>query len=329
MSTRRKFITTVGAGAAASALSVSPFGSIARSISLNETNAKKIRIGIVGAENSHATIVSKMLNVDKKFPGVEVVAIWGEKEEYARNAMNAGNIPLMVKDPEEMLGKIDAVIVDHRHPKYHLKAAVPFVKAGIPAFVDKPFCYRLDEGKEFLKMAGDLGTPVTSFSTIAQSDATFDIVEQLKTLGDFDSIIRTGPVEVDSQWGGIFFYGVHIVQPLMFMFGDDIVEVKVNTFDNRGGANVVFGSGKIATLVFNTKYYGWDTYVDLKEGITSLKSRVEETDPARPYKDMIEMFRTGKEPRTHENILKCVAVLQAMEKSVKSGKWERVAAVSL
>lgn len=328
MSTRRKFIRTVGAGAVVSALSMSPMGSFARSISQVESDPKKIRIGIIGAENSHSTIVSKMINVDKKFPGVEVVAIWGEKEEYARKAMKNGNIPLMVTDPEEMLGKIDAVIVDHRHPKYHLKAATPFVKEGIPAFVDKPFCYRLDEGMEFLKMARELGTPVTSFSTIAQSDATFDIAEQVKTLGEFDNIIRTGPLELDSQWGGIFFYGVHLVQPLMFMFGEDIVEVKVNVYDKRGGATLVFSNGKIATLVFNTKHYGWDTYIENKEGILQLNSRVEETDPARCYKDMIEMFRTGKEPRTHENILKCVAVLQAMERSVENSKWEKVATVS-
>ena len=42
-----------------------------------------------------------------------------------------------------MLGKIDALIVDHRHAKFHLEAATPFVKAGIPTFVDKPFCYRV------------------------------------------------------------------------------------------------------------------------------------------------------------------------------------------
>ena len=40
----------------------------------------------------------------------------------------------MVKDPKEMLGKIDALIVDHRHAKYHLEPAIPFVKAGIPYF---------------------------------------------------------------------------------------------------------------------------------------------------------------------------------------------------
>lgn len=39
-----------------------------------------------------------------------------------------------------MPGKIDAPLVDHRHAKYHLEAATPFVKSGIPTFIAIPFC---------------------------------------------------------------------------------------------------------------------------------------------------------------------------------------------
>src|SRR5690606_12777171 len=110
----------------------------------------------------------------------EVKYVWGETDEFAKNAKEKGNIPNQVKDPNEMLGKIDALIVDHRHPKYHLEPAIPFIKAGIPAFIDKPFCYRAAEGKEFLELARKTGTPVTSYSSIAHSDATFDLKEQVK-----------------------------------------------------------------------------------------------------------------------------------------------------
>ena len=55
-----------------------------------------------------------------------------------------------------------------------------------------------------------------------------------------------------------------------------------------------------------------------------LTSRVPESDPPLAYSDMVEMFRTGKEPRSHESILKCVAVLEAMERSASSGNWEEV-----
>jgi hypothetical protein len=44
---------------------------------------------------------------------------------------------------------------------------------------------------------------------------------------------------------------------------------------------------------------------------------------------MVEMFRTGKEPRSHESILKCTAVLEALEKSSNSEDWVEVENVIL
>jgi len=314
MNTRRTFIKTVGSGVAVSAIAP---GILANSFS----NKKNIRIGIIGAENSHTAGYGKMFNIDKKFPGVEVKYVWGETDEFAKIAMEKGGIPNQVKDPMEMLGKIDALIVDHRHPKNHLEAAIPFVKAGIPTFIDKPFCYRAAEGKEFLEMARKVGAPVSSYSSIAHSDSTFDIKKQVEAMGEISQVIRYGPVELDSKYGGVFFYGVHILQPLLFMFGEDIERVKITRNGNHGNASLQFSSGLFATLIFKSLAYGWETFVETKEGLVELKSQVEETNPAKNYVDMVEMFRTGVEPRSHQSILNCVSVLEALEKSAESEKW--------
>ena len=325
MNSRRSFIKTAGKGAAMSAIAFSS-PSLLRAQFASETsqNEKIIRIGIIGAENSHTAGYGKLFNIDKKFPGVEVKYVWGETDEFAEKAAKKGAIPNIVKSQKEMLGKIDALIVDHRHAKYHLPAATPFVKAGIPTFIDKPFCYRTDEGKEFLAMAQELGTPVTSYSSIAQSTATFDIMKQLESINDISQVTRYGPVELDSKYGGVFFYGVHLVQPLLYMFGDEVEKVKISRNGKNGSAAIVFKDGLFATLIFNTAHYGWETFAETKGGIVELKSRIEETDPAKNHADMVEMFRTGKEPRSHESILKCVSVLEALEKSAASENWEKV-----
>ena len=52
-----------------------------------------MRIGIIGAENSHTAAAARILNVEKKFPGVRVEVVWGETEAPARNAAEAGQIP--------------------------------------------------------------------------------------------------------------------------------------------------------------------------------------------------------------------------------------------
>ena len=325
MKTRRSFIKTIGTGAALSSVALYSTTTFASQVLSDSGNKQKhIRIGIIGAENSHTIGYGKMFNTDKKFPGVEVKYVWGETDDFAKNAAEKGNIPNIVKDPSEMLGKIDALIVDHRHAKYHLEAATPFIKEGIPTFIDKPFCYRVEEGKEFLAMARKYGAPVTSYSSIAHSNGTYDIKKQAESMEEINQFVRFGPVKIDSQYGGIFFYGVHLLQPVMNIFGEDIERVRVTRDGQKGSASLVFKSGLYATLIFNNGYSGWKTFVETKSGLVELKSRVEEPDPGINYVDMVEMFRTGKEPRSHESILNCVAVLEALEKSVASQEWEEV-----
>ena len=325
MNSRRKFIGKIGQGASFSAIALAtPLGVFSQFDNKRNTSMKTFNIGIIGAENSHTAGFGKLFNVDKAFPGMEVKYVWGETEEFAKTAMEKGSIPEMVKDSNDMLGKIDGLIVDHRHGKFHLEPAIPFIEAGIPTFIDKPFCYRAKEGKDFLALARKYGTPVTSFSSIAHSYETFDIKEQLKTMGTINQVIRSGRVGLDSEYGGIFFYGAHTVQPLLYLFEDDVEKVRVNENGENSSANLIFKNGMSASLVFTTKKYGWQTFVETEEGIVELKSRIEEKKPGKNYADMVDMFKTGKEPRSHESIIHCVAVLEALEKSVASGQWENV-----
>lgn len=324
MNSRRSFLKKIGAGAGlAPAILTS-----ASAFTMTQEKTKPIRIGIIGAENSHTIGYGKMFNVDKKFPGLEVKYVWGETEALAKTAMEKGSIPAMVKDPKEMMGKIDALIVDHRHGKYHLEAATPFVKAGIPTFIDKPFCYRVEEGKKFLAMAQKAGTPVTSYSGLAHSANTADIKEQVASMGEINHVVSYGPVDINSVWGGVFFYGVHLVEPLMYIFGEDIAKARVTRNEKNATASLAFANGMLATLIFMDKTYKFEMYAETKSGITPLKSRLEEEEPGKAYTDMVEMFRTGKEPRSHQSILKGIAVLEALEKSVQSQEWEEVVSVS-
>ncbi|MEX2232599.1 MAG: Gfo/Idh/MocA family oxidoreductase [Cyclobacteriaceae bacterium] len=325
MDSRRSFIKKIGGSAALAPLGLS---TSVFSLARTDEQAKPIRIGIIGAENSHTIGYGKMFNIDKKFPGVEVKYVWGETEEFAINAMEKGGIPVMVKDPAEMLGKIDALIVDHRHAKYHLEAAMPFIKERIPTFIDKPFCYRVEEGKKFLALARKLGTPVSSYSTSAHSGETLDIKSQVESLGKINHLVSFGPVDIKSVWGGVFFYGVHLVEPLMVIFGEEILKVRVSRNGNNATADLAFSDGMLATLIFLNMAYKFEMYAETKNGIVPLKARAEEPEPGKAYVDMVEMFRTGKEPRSHQSILKGIAVLEALEKSVESQQWIDVESIS-
>lgn len=168
-----------------------------------------IRIGIVGAENSHTVAIAQTLNVQKKVPGCRIVSVWGETRAYAKNAAAKGEIPDIVKEPKDLIGKVDAAIVDHRHPKYHLSAAKELLEAKVPLFIDKPFCFSTREGKAFLARAKKLRVPVTSFSVLPKQQSFAELKKAATKLGAIQSVISSGPADIKSKYGGIFFYGIH------------------------------------------------------------------------------------------------------------------------
>jgi predicted dehydrogenase len=164
---------------------------------------------------------------------------------------------------------------------------------------------------------------------VAHSYETFNIKDQLARMREINQVVRFGPLDIHSEYGGVFFYGPHMIQPLLYIFGEDVKKVQVHQNDANSSASMVFANGMLATLVFTTKKYGLHTFIETEQGIEELKTQGENKLPAKNDVDMVHMFRTGEEPRSHQSILTGVAVLEAMERSVGSGQWENVTPVNL
>lgn len=284
-----------------------------------------MKIGIIGAENSHTAEIAKVINVDKLVKGFSVDYVWGETDEYAKVAAKEGSIPNIVRKQKEMLGNIDALIVDHRHPKYHLTAALPFVKEGVPTFIDKPFCYRIKEGREFWVLATKYRTPITSFSVLTHQKSFKNFVEKMNSAGDILAGETWGPCDLKSQWGGIFFYGIHQVDMVLHAFGYNVKNVLVTENSNGATGQLVYSDGKIVTMHLIRQ--GCHKFGIGVIGSQKSVHQVVEFDK-NPYltgvKTFCKMFKTGEEPRSFDEIITPVKVLEALEKSIKSSKSEKV-----
>jgi predicted dehydrogenase len=282
-------------------------------------------IGIIGAENSHTKAYAKLINAEKRFEGVTVDYVWGETPELAKDASENGPIPNIVENSEDMLGKIDALIVDHRHAKYHLPAARPYVEAGIPTFIDKPFCYRAKEGKEFLALAREKGTPVTSYSVLPLQQTFVAFKEEMAGIGDWISGTTYGNCDLDSQYGGVFFYGVHQVSMVLEAFGYDAEAVLVTRDGDFATGSIIYPSGKVVTMgLIKSGAPGFGiTAVGMKDVIDQAV-KYDEIPYLTAVEMFIHMFRTGEEPLSHDEILKPVQVLEALEKSIASETVETI-----
>ncbi len=284
-----------------------------------------MKIGIIGAENSHTAAIAKTLNVDQAVKGFTVDYVWGETEECAKAAKKAGKIKTIVKTPKEMLGKVDAVIVDHRHPKFHLKAVLPFVKKGIPTFVDKPFCFKSEEGKEFLKIARKHGAPVTSFSVVPHQKSFVNFVKGLDKMGDILAGGTSGPCDLKSPWGGIFFYGIHQVDMVLIAFGYNVKSVLVTKNGNGATGQIIYSDGKIVTMdLIKEGCTGFGISALGTQGTCQKAIKFDANTYLGGIKEFTHMFKTGVEPLSDEAMLKPVMVLEALQRSVKTGLVEKL-----
>lgn len=277
-----------------------------------------LRIGIVGAENSHTVAIAKTINCDGLIADAQVVGVWGETPELAKSAAERGRIPQIMETPEAFIGKVDGVVVDHRHAKDHLPAAWPLLEAGVPLFIDKPFCYRVEEGIRFLKRASELDVPVVSFSVLARQRSFLQLQQQIVALGEMSAVVTTGPCDIRSQWGGVFFYGIHQVDMLLRLAGYDLEEVAVHQGEGKDHiATLRFASGRMASM--NLIGSGSPKFHVTAIGSNGRIDATIDTDDNMYLSGIqawIEMFRTGNSPDTNEEMLGPIAALEALEEAV-------------
>ena len=72
----------------------------------------------------------------------------------------------MVDTPEDLLGKVDAVCVESQGGYVHLDRVTPFLKAGIPCFVDKPFACTVEHAKAMADLAAANNAALMSASSL-------------------------------------------------------------------------------------------------------------------------------------------------------------------
>jgi predicted dehydrogenase len=288
-----------------------------------------MKIGIVGAENSHAAAIAKVVNVDKRIRGALVTQVWGETRAFALKAAEAGQIPQIAKMPQDLIGQVDGAVVDHRHGKLHLPAARPLLEAKIPLFIDKPFCYRLAEGKRFLARAAQLKVPVCSFSTLPKQESFRALKKEARELGKIQAVITSGPCDIKSKWGGIFFYGIHQVDMVLRLVGYEVKHAQVVKGAGLNHEAVLsFASGAVA--VMNLVGEGRPQF---HVSVIGEKGRLDRaiTYDQSPYltgvREFTGMFRSGKSPESATSMLTPVAALEALEKSAANGRRVKVSSL--
>lgn len=276
------------------------------------------RIGIVGSDNSHAITFSQIANgIDKEnyVQGFKATHLFGLDEARNREVAEKGGIENIVSDVNEMIGNVDIVFVVFRHGRLHLEYAKPFIENRIPVFVDKPLATTVADARRLIELAREKQTLLTSFSTLRFTDA----VQELRRVFRIEEPVFLsvlGPGDLESEYGGLIFYGIHCTEIFNEIVGTGVREAYA----------VAKGKNIVATLVHEKligtiKIAPEMPYVFSLEGLTKksyFSSRVDFKDCYKRGMIRIREMLDGKKWILSEGeMLEPVAVVKAIEESIK------------
>jgi predicted dehydrogenase len=291
-----------------------------------------IRVGIVDFDTSHVVEFTRRLHhvgiaeeqwvdgarVVLGCPGASAILAAERVAEYARVVREELGVPL-VERPEEMIGQIDAVLIESVDGSVHAERARPFLAASIPTFIDKPFTCSLAEARQLARLAKEKNVPLFSSSSLRYAPEVTSLAARQGETGAILGVDIYTPGSTHPRNPGLFHYGVHGVEPLYALMGPGCEAVTAVSVE---GADVVTGrwrDGRLGTVrAIRAGRSGF--------GLTAFCERSIETTTIGTgtiYRELlgriVAMFQSGRPPVPIEESLEIVAFMEAGLESAQSG----------
>jgi hypothetical protein len=164
-----------------------------------------------------------------------------------------------------MIGQIDAVLVLSLCGDVHLERVQPFLEAGIPAYVDKPFACSVEDAEQIVHLAETNGTFVYGTSALRFSEDVKRFQTRESDYGRLNGVLTYGPAKRAAGNPGLFHYGIHAVELLYTLMGTGVERVSAICCK---GADIVTGfwsDGRVAGLRGNragSTAYGFTAFCE-------------------------------------------------------------------
>ncbi len=222
----------------------------------------------------------------------------------------------IVDSIDELLKKVDVVMVLSIDGRAHLEQAKPVIAAGKTVYIDKPMAGSLAEAIAIFRMAKEHKVPCFTSSSLRFAERTLNIRKD-PALGDLVGCDQHAPCSLEPHHPDFFWYGIHGVEPLFTIMGPGCVSVTRIHTEGNDMAVGVWSDGRIGSFrgirqgrrgygstVFGTKGIlpggGFDGYEPLIE-------------------EIVKFFKTGKPPVSEAETLEIFAFMEAADASKRQG----------
>ena len=284
------------------------------------------KIVILGCENSHADIFLGFIKNDAAFSDIEVSGVYSDEKTAAEKLAEKYGVKVM-SAYDEAVGMVDGVIVTARHGNNHYKYAAPYIKTGVPMFIDKPITVNEEDALKLARECKAADVRLTGGSTCVHDER----VQTLKNEHDNNTDGKTisgfirCPINLKNNYGDFFFYSEHLVGIMSTIFGYYPESVKA------------YKNAEKITVVFRYKDYDvTGLYVDknnlyyamriAENGVHGEELPINKLNPCfkMEFNSFYGLLCGEKQRLSYEDFIAPVFVLNAIQRSLESGNEEKI-----
>ncbi len=284
---------------------------------------EEAKVGIIGLDTSHSVAFTKSLNTANKAPelkGFKIVAAYPKGSNDIESSVK--RIPGYIEEVkklgveivgsvDELLKKVDFVLLETNDGRPHLEQAMKVIKARKPLFVDKPVAASLQDVRAIYAAAKQNNVPIFSSSSLRYMESVQEVVK-----GKVGSVLGAdtfSPATLEKTHPDLFWYGIHGVEILFAVMGAGCKEVSRVHTDNTDIVVGIWKDGRVGTFRgtrTGTHDYGGTVYGN--KGNVCLG-------PFKGYDNLLvqilDFFKTGKAPVSPEETLEIYAFMDAADES--------------
>ena len=168
-------------------------------------------------ENCGFPVIPRYLE-QQQWPGAriqnaQITHVWCQDKAIAATIAATCFIDQVVDDYKMMIGAVDAILLARDDAENHLPMALPFIKAGLPIYIDKPICLSVNELGQLLEQQSYPGQIFSCSALRYASELQLSAVQR-QQLGQLQHIQAVVP----KDW---MRYAIHIIEPLLLIVGNN------------------------------------------------------------------------------------------------------------
>ncbi len=243
----------------------------------------------------------------------EVGYVWTQDRKISEHIARASGITTVADRMEDMIGRVDAVLLARDDPENHVAMAKPFIEADVPIFIDKPLVYSRAELDWFTAQVME-GKFILSGSAMRYSAGVQSHRQKVPELGALQLAMAVGRNDLRK-------YAVHYLEGMLSLLHDPTVAA-VRHVSGKTGKDILyleFATGMLGIVsVFKDvtgnelNVYGSDGTLHISHGGAYPAFR-------NHLVEVIRSFRAGKPRLSFAKTWNVIATLCAARESLGNG----------